>query len=128
MSARLVDWWRHDRPHGARPLREPGQAAAAGRVGPAGAVGGDREDEYPITFAYVDFDHAGVTVLGGVGQQLGLTRGKGSYKLFQKGLTAAHEAGLPLALSMIVTNHNAHEVDQMRSIDDGCSSPAGTEW
>jgi MoaA/NifB/PqqE/SkfB family radical SAM enzyme len=29
------------------------------------------------------------------------------------GLAAAHEAGLPLRLSLIVARHNAHEVDQM---------------
>jgi uncharacterized Fe-S cluster-containing radical SAM superfamily protein len=46
----------------------------------------------------------------------GLTRRRGSFKLFWKGLHAAHEAGLPLALSMIVTRHNAHEVTQMKAI------------
>ncbi len=46
----------------------------------------------------------------------GLTRRKGAYRLFMKGLNAAHEAGLPLALSMIVTRHNAHEVPQMRAL------------
>lgn len=46
----------------------------------------------------------------------GLTRRRGAFRLFQRGLHAAHEAGLPLALSMIVTQHNAHEVDQMRAL------------
>lgn len=45
----------------------------------------------------------------------GLTRRKGAFRMFEKGLYAGHEAGLPLALSMIVTRHNAHEVDQMQA-------------
>jgi MoaA/NifB/PqqE/SkfB family radical SAM enzyme len=45
-----------------------------------------------------------------------LTRRRGAFRLFWKGLHAAHEAGLPLALSMIVTRHNAHEVPQMKAI------------
>ncbi|MGH3923368.1 MAG: radical SAM protein [Pseudonocardiaceae bacterium] len=43
----------------------------------------------------------------------GLTRRAGSFKTFTKGLAAAHEAGLPLSLNLIVTRHNAHEVDEM---------------
>ena len=35
--------------------------------------------------------------------------------LFQRGLHAAHEAGLPLALSMIVARRNVHETGQMRA-------------
>jgi MoaA/NifB/PqqE/SkfB family radical SAM enzyme len=53
----------------------------------------------------------------------GLTRRKGAYRLFTKGLHAAHEAGLPLALSMIVTRHNAHEVDLMRGLADQLAIP-----
>ncbi|WP_433189759.1 radical SAM protein [Actinoallomurus sp. CA-150999] len=53
----------------------------------------------------------------------GLTRRKGAYRLFMKGLHAGHEAGLPLALSMIVTKHNAHEVDQMRALADRLGIP-----
>jgi MoaA/NifB/PqqE/SkfB family radical SAM enzyme len=53
----------------------------------------------------------------------GLTRRKGAYRLFMKGLHAGCEAGLPLALSMIVTNTNAHEVDQMRDLADGLGIP-----
>ena len=52
-----------------------------------------------------------------------LTRRKGAFGLFQKGLHAAHEAGLPLALSMIVTKHNAHEVPQMRALADRLGIP-----
>jgi MoaA/NifB/PqqE/SkfB family radical SAM enzyme len=53
----------------------------------------------------------------------GLTRRKGAFRLFEKGLLAGHEAGLPLALSMIVTKHNAHEVPQMRAIADRLGLP-----
>lgn len=53
----------------------------------------------------------------------GLTRRKGAFKQFEKGLHAAHEARLPLALSMIVTKHNAHEVDQMRAIAEQLNVP-----
>ncbi|MGH3833629.1 MAG: hypothetical protein ACRDRS_24865, partial [Pseudonocardiaceae bacterium] len=53
----------------------------------------------------------------------GLTRRKGAFRMFEKGLHAGHEAGLPLALSMIVTKHNAHEVDQMRGIAERLGLP-----
>lgn len=53
----------------------------------------------------------------------GLTRRKGAFRLFEKGLHAGHEAGLPLALSMIVTRHNAHEVPQMRALSDRLGLP-----
>ncbi|MGH3800787.1 MAG: radical SAM protein [Pseudonocardiaceae bacterium] len=53
----------------------------------------------------------------------GLTRRKGAFRMFEKGLHAGHEAGLPLALSMIVTRHNAHEVDQMRAIAEQLALP-----
>jgi len=53
----------------------------------------------------------------------GLTRRKGAFRLFEKGLHAGHEAGLPLALSMIVTQHNAHEVLQMRALADRLGVP-----
>lgn len=46
----------------------------------------------------------------------GLTRRQGAFKLFEKGLHAGREARLPLGLSMIVTRHNAHEVNQMRTV------------
>jgi uncharacterized Fe-S cluster-containing radical SAM superfamily protein len=53
----------------------------------------------------------------------GLTRRKGAFRMFEKGLYAGHEAGLPLALSMIVTRHNAHEVDKMRAIAERLELP-----
>lgn len=47
-----------------------------------------------------------------------LTRREGSFKLVEKGLIAAHEAGIPLELALIITKHNAHEVDAMRAFSD----------
>lgn len=48
----------------------------------------------------------------------GLTRRKGAYRMFIKGLNAAHEAGLPLDLALIITRHNADEADRMRAFAD----------
>jgi MoaA/NifB/PqqE/SkfB family radical SAM enzyme len=48
----------------------------------------------------------------------GLTRRRGAYRLFIKGLTAAREAGLPLKLSLIVTNRNEHELELMQAMAD----------
>jgi MoaA/NifB/PqqE/SkfB family radical SAM enzyme len=45
-----------------------------------------------------------------------LTRRRGSFKAFMKGLVAAHEAGLPINLNLIVARQNAHEVGQMRAM------------
>jgi uncharacterized Fe-S cluster-containing radical SAM superfamily protein len=53
----------------------------------------------------------------------GLTRRKGAYRMFLKGLTAAHEASLPLDLALIITRHNAHEADQMRAFADHYGLP-----
>ncbi|WP_458087465.1 radical SAM protein [Streptomyces malaysiensis] len=53
----------------------------------------------------------------------GLTRRKGAYRMFMKGLNAAHEAGLPLDLALIITRHNAHESDRMRAFADQCGLP-----
>ncbi|MFF7990307.1 radical SAM protein [Kitasatospora xanthocidica] len=44
----------------------------------------------------------------------GLTRRRGSFKRFSKGLAAGVEAGLPLDLSLIITSGNAHEQQRMR--------------
>jgi MoaA/NifB/PqqE/SkfB family radical SAM enzyme len=46
----------------------------------------------------------------------GLTRRRGSFKAFSRGLAAGVAAGLPLKLSLIVTKTNAHEVGQMRAM------------
>jgi MoaA/NifB/PqqE/SkfB family radical SAM enzyme len=53
----------------------------------------------------------------------GLTRRKGAYRMFLKGLTSGHEAGLPLDLALIITRHNAHEADQMRAFADRFGLP-----
>jgi MoaA/NifB/PqqE/SkfB family radical SAM enzyme len=46
----------------------------------------------------------------------GLTRRRGAFRAFSRGLAAAHEARLPLKLSLIVTKTNAHEVGQMKAL------------
>ncbi|MGH3905296.1 MAG: radical SAM protein [Pseudonocardiaceae bacterium] len=53
----------------------------------------------------------------------GLTRRRGSFKAFSKGLVAACEADLPLSLNLIVARHNAHEVDQMRALAESLGLP-----
>lgn len=45
-----------------------------------------------------------------------LTRQPGAYRLLMKGLKAAKEAGVSLELALIITKHNAHEVEAMREI------------
>ncbi|MET9347075.1 radical SAM protein [Streptomyces termitum] len=45
-----------------------------------------------------------------------LTRRPGAFKLVEKGLSAAHEAGIALELALIITRHNAHELDAMRAL------------
>jgi MoaA/NifB/PqqE/SkfB family radical SAM enzyme len=45
-----------------------------------------------------------------------VTRRRGTFRLFRRGLTAAHEAGLNLRFNVIVVNENAHELDQMRAL------------
>lgn len=52
-----------------------------------------------------------------------LTRRRGSFKAFSRGLAAAHEAGLPLKLSLIITKTNAHEVKAMQAIGDALGIP-----
>ncbi|MGA5008638.1 hypothetical protein ACPCDX_27090 [Streptomyces koyangensis] len=47
-----------------------------------------------------------------------LTRRKGAFRLVRKGLDAARAAGVPLELALIITRHNAHEVDAMRAFAD----------
>jgi MoaA/NifB/PqqE/SkfB family radical SAM enzyme len=45
-----------------------------------------------------------------------LTRRRGSFRAFSRGLHAAVEAGLPVKLSLIVTKTNAAEADQMQAM------------
>jgi sulfatase maturation enzyme AslB (radical SAM superfamily) len=53
-----------------------------------------------------------------------MTRRRGSFRRFMRGLDAAHEAGLPIRLSIVVSNRNAHELDQMHAIADRYGIPA----
>jgi MoaA/NifB/PqqE/SkfB family radical SAM enzyme len=46
----------------------------------------------------------------------GMTRRKGSFKRFMRGLHAAHEAGLNMRMNIVVTRRNAHELGQMKAI------------
>jgi uncharacterized Fe-S cluster-containing radical SAM superfamily protein len=48
----------------------------------------------------------------------GLTQRRGSFRSFLRGLHAAHEAGIQLDLSVVVTADNAHEIDAMHAIGD----------
>ncbi|MEU8999819.1 radical SAM protein [Streptomyces caniferus] len=47
-----------------------------------------------------------------------LTRKKGAFKLVERGLMATREAGIALELALIITKHNAHELDAMRALAD----------
>lgn len=47
-----------------------------------------------------------------------LTRRPGAFKLVEKGLAAAHNAGIALELALIITRHNVHELDAMRAMAD----------
>ena len=48
----------------------------------------------------------------------GMTRRRGSFKRFMRGLSAAHEAGLNMRINIVVSNRNAHELGQMKAIAD----------
>ncbi|MGH3614313.1 MAG: radical SAM protein [Pseudonocardia sp.] len=48
----------------------------------------------------------------------GLTRSRGAFGRFTRGLDAAREAGLPVRLNIIVADRNAHELDAMRALAD----------
>lgn len=45
-----------------------------------------------------------------------LTRTPGSFRRVLKGLKAAREAGIRVEIALIITQHNAHQVDAMREI------------
>ncbi len=65
-----------------------------------------------------------VSVYGATAESYdGLTRRRGSFAKFERGLAAAHEAGLPINLNLIVARHNAHEVDQMRAMAERYGLP-----
>jgi hypothetical protein len=43
---------------------------------------------------------------------------------FMRGLAAAHEAGLPMRINIVVSNRNAHEIPQMKAIADRYGIPS----
>ncbi|MGP4085400.1 radical SAM protein [Streptomyces sp. KR55] len=48
----------------------------------------------------------------------GLTQRRGSWAHFMHGLTVAHKAGLPLELTVIVTEDNVHEAEAMHALGE----------
>jgi molybdenum cofactor biosynthesis enzyme MoaA len=54
----------------------------------------------------------------------GMTRRRGSFHRFMRGLAAAHEAGLTMRINCIVSNRNAHERDAMKAIADRYGIPS----
>ena len=48
----------------------------------------------------------------------GMTRRRGSFRRFMRGLAAAHEAQLRMRINIVVSNRNAHEIPQMKAIAD----------
>lgn len=52
-----------------------------------------------------------------------LTRRRGSFKAFSLGIAAAHEIGLPISLNLVITNHNAHELDAMKAFAENLGVP-----
>jgi MoaA/NifB/PqqE/SkfB family radical SAM enzyme len=54
----------------------------------------------------------------------GMTRRRGSFRRFMRGLAAAYEAGLPMRINVVVSNRNVHEIPQMRAIADRYGIPA----
>ena len=52
-----------------------------------------------------------------------MTRRPGSFAKFSKGLAAAVAAGLPIGLNLVVTGHNAHELDAMKALANGYGLP-----
>lgn len=53
----------------------------------------------------------------------GMTRRRGSYRKFIRGLDAAVEAGLPVNLNVVVSNHNENEVDAMCAMAESRGVP-----
>ena len=52
-----------------------------------------------------------------------VTRRPGSFVKFSRGLSAAHEAGLPINLNVIVVKQNAHQVTQMTAMAERLGLP-----
>ena len=53
-----------------------------------------------------------------------MTRRRGSFRRFMRGLAAAHEARLPMRINIVVSNRNAHEIPQMKAIADRYAIPS----
>ncbi|WP_395110012.1 radical SAM protein [Actinomadura sp. SCN-SB] len=53
----------------------------------------------------------------------GLTRRRGAFKAFVRGVHAATEAGVPLSFSLIVTERNAAELEEMKRFSDQLGVP-----
>jgi len=65
-----------------------------------------------------------VSVYGATEQSYdGLTRRRGSFRAFTKGLTAAVRADLPLRLNLVITERTAHEVDAMTAMAEDLGLP-----
>jgi molybdenum cofactor biosynthesis enzyme MoaA len=54
----------------------------------------------------------------------GMTRRRGSFRRFMRGLAAAHEAGLPMRINIVVSSRNQHEIPQMKGIADRFGIPS----
>lgn len=54
----------------------------------------------------------------------GMTRRRGAFKRFMRGLAAAHEAGLAMRINCVVSRWNVHERDSMKAIADRYGIPS----
>ena len=54
----------------------------------------------------------------------GMTRRRGSFRRFMRGLAAAHEGGLPMRINIVVSNRNANEIPKMKAIADRYAIPS----
>jgi MoaA/NifB/PqqE/SkfB family radical SAM enzyme len=48
----------------------------------------------------------------------GMTRRRGSFRRFMRGLDAAYEAELSMRINIVVSSRNVHEIGQMKAIAD----------
>ncbi|MDL4819098.1 radical SAM protein [Actinomadura opuntiae] len=65
-----------------------------------------------------------VSVYGATAESYeGLTRRRGAFKSFINGVHAALEADLPLSFSLVITQHNAAELDAMKAFSDRLGVP-----
>jgi len=54
----------------------------------------------------------------------GMTRRRGAFKRFMRGLAAKHEAGLAMRINCVVSRWNVHERDAMKAIADRYAIPS----